>query len=73
MAVEVKKVRATDWVVKNYKEIKAEFKKITWAPREELIRTTGVVITTLVLFMAILWLYYSVFGVVLQRLLQLIK
>jgi preprotein translocase subunit SecE len=73
MAVEAKNVRATDSVAKYYRELKAEFKKITWAPRDEVFRTTGVVLSTLVLFTVILWLYDSGFGVFLRWILQLMK
>ena len=73
MAVEAKTEKITDTVVRYYREIKAEFKKISWAPREQVIKTTGVVLTTIILFTVILWLYDSVFGVALQKILQLIK
>jgi len=73
MAVEARSLKVTDTITRYYKEIKAEFKKITWAPREDVIKTTGIVLTTIILFTIILWLYDSVFGVVLQRLLQLLK
>ena len=73
MAVEAKNVRATDSVAKYYRELKAEFKKITWATKEEVFKTTGVVLSTLVLFTIILWLYDSDFGVVLRWILQLMK
>ena len=73
MAVEAKTEKITDTVARYYREIKAEFKKITWAPREEVTKTTGVVLTTIILFTAILWLYDSVFGVALQKILEIIK
>jgi preprotein translocase subunit SecE len=73
MAVEAKSVSATGSVARYYKEIKAEFKKITWASRDEVFKTTGVVLTTIILFTLILWLYDSVFGVVLQKIIGLMK
>jgi preprotein translocase subunit SecE len=73
MAVEAKNVNATDSVAKYYREIKAEFKKITWAPRDEVFKTTGVVLSTLVLFTMILWIYDSVFGIAFNQIYTLIK
>lgn len=55
------------------REIKAEFKKITWAPKEEVKNTTVVVFTTILMFTAILWVYDSVFGKVLTVLLKQIS
>lgn len=73
MAVEAKNVRATDTVAKYYKDLKSEFKKITWAPKEEVIKTTGVVLTTIILFTVILAIYDGIFGGALKQILQLIK
>ena len=73
MAVEAKNVRATDTVAKYYKDLKSEFKKITWAPKDEVFKTTGVVLTTIVLFTVILAAYDAVFGGVLKQILQLMK
>lgn len=73
MAVEAKSVRATDTVAKYYKDLKSEFKKITWAPKDEVVKTTGVVLTTIVLFTVILAAYDAVFGGALKQILQLMK
>jgi preprotein translocase subunit SecE len=73
MAVEAKSVKATDSVARFFREIRAEFKKITWASKDEVLKTTGIVLTTVVLFTLLLWLYDSVFGKVLSTLLELIK
>lgn len=73
MAVEAKSVKATDSVARFFREIKAEFKKITWASKDEVMKTTGIVLTTLVLFTVLFWLYDSVFGKVLSVILELIK
>jgi preprotein translocase subunit SecE len=73
MAVEAKNVNAAGAVAKYYREIKAEFKKITWASRDEVYKTTGVVLTTVVLFTLILWLYDTGFGMLLKWILNLIK
>lgn len=73
MAVEAKSVKPTDSVARFFREIRAEFKKITWASKDEVLKTTGIVLTTVVLFTLLLWLYDSVFGKVLSTLLELIK
>jgi preprotein translocase subunit SecE len=73
MAVEAKSVKATDSVARFFREIRAEFKKITWASKDEVLKTTGIVLTTVILFTLLLWLYDSVFGKVLSTLLELIK
>jgi preprotein translocase subunit SecE len=73
MAVEAKSVKATDSVARFFREIRAEFRKITWASKDEVFKTTGIVLTTVVLFTLLLWLYDSVFGKVLSTLLELIK
>lgn len=63
----------TNSVVRFFKEIKSEFKKITWPSREDIIKTTEVVFITLALFVLIIWLYDSVFGTVLKFILQYLK
>ena len=73
MAVEAKSVKPTDSVARFFREIRAEFKKITWASKDEVLKTTGIVLTTVILFTLLLWLYDSVFGKVLSTLLELIK
>lgn len=73
MAVETKNGSATDSVVRYYRDLKAEFKKITWATRDEVFKTTGVVLSTIFLITLILWLYDSGFGFALKGILQLTK
>ena len=73
MAVEAKNVNATDSVAKYYRDLKAEFKKITWPTKDEVYKTTGVVLTTVVLFTLILWLYDTGFGMVLRSIINLMK
>lgn len=63
----------TNSMVKFFKDIKSEFRKITWPSRQDTIRTTEVVFATLALFVLILWLYDSVFGYVLKVILQYLK
>lgn len=75
MAVEakIKNDKTTGSVVSYLGEVKAEFKKITWPSKDQVIKTTGVVLVTVVLFTAILWLYDSVFGWLLNVVLSNIK
>ena len=62
------KQKRTDTVARYLQRNKSRSsKRYTWAPREEVIKTTGVVLTTIILFTLILWLYDSVFGVAFRR------
>lgn len=65
--------KSTNPVFRFFKELRAEFKKITWPTRDEVVSTTGVVLTTILFFALILWLFDSVGGYVLRSALQLIK
>ncbi|TDT46015.1 preprotein translocase subunit SecE [Fonticella tunisiensis] len=60
-------------VVKFFRELKAEFKKITWPPKEEVSNTTGVVLSTVAFFTLVLWLFDSVFGYILRTVIKYIK
>lgn len=66
-------VKNTNPVIKFFKELKAEFKKITWPTRDEVVNTTGVVLTTIAFFALILWLFDSVFASTLKKALELIS
>jgi preprotein translocase subunit SecE len=66
-------VEHTNPVFKFFKELKAEFKKVTWPTRDEVVNTTGVVLTTILFFALILWLFDSVFGYALRNALELIR
>ncbi|SKA99976.1 preprotein translocase subunit SecE [Caloramator quimbayensis] len=56
-----------------YKEVRAEFKKITWPSKDNVIKTTEVVFITLAIFVVIIWLYDSVFGLALKSILNYLK
>lgn len=60
-------------VAKFYREVKAEFKKITWPTKDDVKKTTGVVFATLLIFILIIWLYDSVFGIALKTILNYLK
>lgn len=75
MAAEAKvgSVKTTNSVVKYFKDIKAEFKKITWPSKENIFKTTGIVLGTILIFTLIIWLYDSVFAKILKTVLEYIK
>ncbi|KMT22391.1 preprotein translocase subunit SecE [Clostridium cylindrosporum] len=52
------------------KEVKSEFKKITWASREDVLKATGVVVFTIVAATLIIWAMDAVFGVLLNAILN---
>lgn len=52
------------------KEVKSEFKKITWASREDVLKATGVVLSTIVLATLIIWAMDAVFGTLLSTILN---
>jgi preprotein translocase subunit SecE len=65
-----KKPKKDSGIIRYLKDVKAEFKKITWPTRDTVVKTTGIVIVTVVLFTLVLWGYDSVFGVILNKLLD---
>lgn len=52
------------------KEVKSEFKKITWASRDDVLKATGVVLFTIVVATLIIWAMDAVFGVLLNTILN---
>lgn len=52
------------------KEVKSEFKKITWASREDVLKATGVVLFTIVAATLIIWAMDAVFGMLLNTILN---
>lgn len=60
-------------VAKFYRDVKAEFKKITWPTKDDVKKTTEVVFATLAIFILIIWLYDSVFGLALKTILNYLK
>ena len=79
MAVESKtkgaenKPKKNGGIVRYLKDVRAEFKKITWPTRDNVVKTTGIVLVTVVLFTLVLWGYDSVFGVILNKLLDVLN
>jgi preprotein translocase subunit SecE len=75
MAVEAKvgSGRESNSLIKFLREVKAEFKKITWASRDEVIKRTGVVLVTIILIGLIIWAFDSVFGIILKAILNILK
>ena len=57
-------------VAKSFKETKAEVKKVTWPNRKELLQHTELVITSIILVGAVLWVIDFVFGKVLNLLIK---
>ncbi|HNR04129.1 MAG TPA: preprotein translocase subunit SecE [Bacillota bacterium] len=57
-------------VAKSFKETKAEVKKVTWPNRKELLQHTEVVITSIILVGAVLWVIDFIFGKVLNLLIK---
>ena len=57
-------------VAKSFKETKAEVKKVTWPNRKELIQHTEVVITSIILVGAVLWVVDFAFAKVLNLLIK---
>ena len=68
-----KKPKKDSGIVRYLKDVKAELKKITWPTRDTVVKTTGIVIVTVVLFTLVLWGYDSVFGVILSKLLDVLN
>ncbi|SEG10880.1 preprotein translocase subunit SecE [Caloramator fervidus] len=64
---------AENKLLKYFKELKAEFKKITWPERREIVNTTGIVLATLSIFTVLIWIMDSVFGFVLKKILEYIR
>jgi len=57
-------------VAKSFKETKAEVRKVTWPNRKELLQHTEVVITSIILVGAVLWVVDFAFGKVLNLLIK---
>jgi preprotein translocase subunit SecE len=49
-------------VAKSFRETKSEIRKVTWPNRKELIQHTEVVVTSIILVGAILWVVDLAFG-----------
>ncbi|KUO77368.1 MAG: hypothetical protein APF77_23030 [Clostridia bacterium BRH_c25] len=53
-------------VAKSFRETRAEVRKVTWPNRKELLQHTEVVVTSIILVGAILWLVDLAFGQILN-------
>lgn len=74
MAVEAKTADVqSNKIVKAYKDVKSEFKKITWPSKNDIVKSTGAVLLCLVIFSIVLTIYDSVFGYVLKYVLNYLK
>lgn len=56
-------------IAKSFKETRAEIKKVTWPSRKDLFQHTEVVITSIILVGAVLWVIDFAFAKVLNLLL----
>lgn len=75
MAVSAKaeKAKKTNGFVKYLQDVKAEFKKITWPTKDEVVKSTVIVIIYMAFFTLILSAYDSVFHYLLQFVLGKLK
>ncbi|MDD4503928.1 MAG: preprotein translocase subunit SecE [Clostridiaceae bacterium] len=53
-------------IAKSFRETKAEVRKVTWPNRKELLQHTEVVVTSIILVGAVLWVVDLAFGEVLN-------
>ena len=53
-------------IAKSFRETRAEVKKVTWPNRKELLQHTEVVVASIILVGAVLWLVDMAFGQVLN-------
>jgi len=53
-------------IAKSFRETRAEVKKVTWPNRKELLQHTEVVLTSIILVGAVLWVVDLAFGEVLN-------
>lgn len=65
-AVAVRYGNARDYIISVYNELK----KVTWPNRQQLIAYTGVVLATVLVFGAILWVFDSTLSVLLEKLFE---
>lgn len=52
------------------KEVRAEFKKITWSSKEDVLKATGVVLFTVIIMTLLIWLMDTVFSTLLKAILN---
>jgi preprotein translocase subunit SecE len=57
-------------IVNYFKGVRSEFRKITWASREEVLKTTTIVLTIVLIVAMIIWAFDSAFGFILKSILN---
>ncbi len=72
MAVETKtrNVGPINSLTKYYKDIRSEFKKITWPSQKEVLKSFKTVLVVVAMFTLVLWLYDTVFGTTLKAIIS---
>lgn len=72
MAVETKtrNVGPMNSLTKYYKDIRSEFKKITWPSKKEVSKSFKTVLVVVAIFTLVLWLYDTVFGTTLKAIIS---
>lgn len=75
MAVETKtgNVGQRNSVTKYFKDIRSEFKKITWPSKKEVFNSFKIVLVVVAIFTLVLWLYDTVFGTALKAIISNLK
>lgn len=75
MAVETKTGNAgpINSLTRYYKDIKSEFKKITWPSKKEVFNSFKTVLIVVAIFTLVLWVYDTVFGTILKVIISNLK
>lgn len=75
MAVETKtsNVGPRNPVTKYFKDIRSEFKKITWPSKKEIFNSFKIVLVVVAIFTLVLWLYDTAFGTALKAIISNLK
>jgi preprotein translocase subunit SecE len=75
MAVETKTkgLGPVNALVRYFKDIRAEFKKITWPSKNDAVDSFKTVLVVVVIFTLVLWLFDTVFGTTLKTIISNLK
>lgn len=75
MAIETKtsNVRPSNSLTKYFRDVKSEFKKITWPSKKEVFNSFKIVLVVVAIFTLVLWLYDTVFGTALKAIISNLK
>lgn len=60
-------------IVRYFKDIKSEFKKITWPSKADLLKSTEIALVVIALFTLIIWAFDSAFGSILKGIMSYLK